>query len=95
MHGPRAPPQVMADEQVDTQRGNIGVLNSSVNLFMYIKDSIKRCVGISNGQTFFLLHKEFKQCLQNYSEKLVAKASSATPDPHAAFAHAPYGPHRS
>ena len=39
------------------------VLQSSIKLFQYIKTSIKRCVALNNGQTFFGLHKAYKKAL--------------------------------
>jgi vacuolar protein sorting-associated protein 53 len=53
-----------------------GVLHSSTSMFVFVKNSIKRCTALSTGQTFFLLHKEFKTCLLKYADWLAAKLPS-------------------
>jgi hypothetical protein len=46
------------------------VYGSSTNMFVFIKNSIKRCTGLTTGQTFLSLTKEFKGCMQQYMEML-------------------------
>ena len=49
------------------------VYNSSMNMFVFIKNSIKRCTALTNGTTFLALSKEFRTCLRNYAEALKSK----------------------
>ncbi|KAJ0409715.1 hypothetical protein ATCC90586_003223 [Pythium insidiosum] len=64
--------EVMSQEIVD-RNGQLPVFSSSVNMFAYIRNSVKRCLALTNGQTFFNLHVEFKHCFQLYSQRLLAK----------------------
>jgi vacuolar protein sorting-associated protein 53 len=64
--------EVMSQEIVD-RNGQLPVFSSSVNMFAYIRNSIKRCLALTNGQTFFNLHIEFRRCCQLYSQRLLAK----------------------
>jgi len=50
-----------------------GVLHSSTSMFVFVKNSIKRCTALSTGQTFYLLSKEFKNCLTKYCSWLAGK----------------------
>ncbi len=48
-------------------RGSNGnVYGSSTNMFVFIKNSIKRCIALTNGQTFFALSEEFRSCMRKY-----------------------------
>ena len=60
------------EEQVG-QDGALPVYTSSVQMFGYIKGSVKRCTALTVGQTFFDLHKEFKACLSQYGNILKKK----------------------
>jgi vacuolar protein sorting-associated protein 53 len=51
-----------------TVRGN--VFGSSMSMFVFIKNSIKRCTVFSTGITFLSLSKELKVCMQQYGELL-------------------------
>ncbi|OQS02626.1 vacuolar protein sorting-associated protein 53, partial [Thraustotheca clavata] len=64
--------EVMSAELVD-RNGALPVFSSSVNMFAYIRNSVKRCTALTVGQTFFDLHVEFKYCLTLYSQRLIAK----------------------
>ncbi|KAH9152259.1 hypothetical protein AeRB84_005282 [Aphanomyces euteiches] len=64
--------EVMAQEIVD-RNGALPVFSSSVNMFAYIRNSVKRCTALTIGQTFFDLHLEFKNCLGLYASRLIAK----------------------
>ena len=68
---------VMATERVDRD-GPLPVFSSSVNMFVYIRNSVKRCTALTTGQTFFHLHQEFKKCLQNYAQRLTDRLSLDT-----------------
>ena len=68
---------VMATERVDRD-GPLPVFSSSVNMFVYIRNSVKRCTALTTGQTFFHLHQEFKKCLQNYAQRLTDRLSQDT-----------------
>ncbi len=52
---------------------NCNVYNSSMNVFVFIKNSIKRCTALTNGTTFLSLSKEFRACLRYYAEALRGK----------------------
>lgn len=39
-------------------------------MFVFIKNSIKRCTALTTGPTFLSLSREFKTCFQNYAESL-------------------------
>lgn len=43
---------------------------SSLKIFEYIKKSLQRCTNFSTGVTFLSLSKEFRACLQLYSQRL-------------------------
>ena len=49
------------------------VYNSSTSMFVFIKNSIKRCTALSNGHTFLLLCKEFQNCLAKYCDLLKSR----------------------
>lgn len=51
------------DDDIDRDR-KLPVFSTSVNIFVYIKNSIQRCTKFTTGQTFFDLHQEFKTCLR-------------------------------
>ena len=56
---------------MDSSAGTYGnVYGSSTNMFVFIKNSIKRCTGLTTGQTFLSLSKEFKTCMQQYVKML-------------------------
>ncbi|KAF4315011.1 hypothetical protein BBO99_00009666 [Phytophthora kernoviae] len=69
--------EVMSAELVD-RNGQLPVFSSSVNMFAYIRNSIKRCTALTNGQTFFDLQSEFKHCFQLYSQRLLEKLPGAS-----------------
>jgi hypothetical protein len=52
---------------------NASVFNSSMNMFVFIKNSIKRCTALTNGTTFLSLSKEFRSCMRSYAEALRTK----------------------
>lgn len=68
----------LEDRTVDT-RGNHPVFTSSTKLFVYIKGSITRCTALTKGNTFFLLHRAFKDSLRKYSEVLSSKLPPPLP----------------
>ena len=68
----------LEDRTVDT-RGNHPVFTSSTKLFVYIKGSITRCTALTKGNTFFLLHKAFKDSLRKYSQVLNSKLPMQLP----------------
>lgn len=63
---------IAEDGSTDDQSG-LPVLSSSVNLFGYIKQSVKRCTGYSTGQTFYTLQKEYQEVLTRYGNLLINK----------------------
>mmetsp|Transcript_14248 Transcript_14248/g.29007 ORF Transcript_14248/g.29007 Transcript_14248/m.29007 type:complete len:956 (-) Transcript_14248:2231-5098(-) len=68
----------LEDRTVDT-RGNYPVYTSSTKLFVYIKGSITRCTALTKGNTFYLLHKAFKDSLRKYSRVLSSKLPPPLP----------------
>ena len=68
----------LEDRTVDT-RGNHPVFISSTKLFVYIKGSITRCTALTKGNTFFLLHKAFRDSLCKYSQVLSSKLPTPLP----------------
>ena len=52
-----------ADDDIDRDR-KLPVFSTSVNILIYIKNSIQRCTKFTTGQTFYDLHLEFKSCLR-------------------------------
>lgn len=60
-------------QEEDVTSGSTGhgnVYGSSINMFVFIKNGIKRCTALTTGQTFLSLSKEFKTAMQNYVEML-------------------------
>jgi len=57
------------------------VYGSSISMFVYIKNSIKRCTALTTGITFLSLSKEFRTCLQNYAESLRSKCPQSSGQP--------------
>jgi hypothetical protein len=57
------------------------VYGSSISMFVFIKNSIKRCTALTTGPTFLTLCREFKTCLQNYSESLRLRCPAVTGQP--------------
>lgn len=82
--------EVMGAEVVD-RNGQLPVFSSSVNMFAYIRNSIKRCTALTNGQTFFDLHNEFKHCFQLYSQRLLSKLPAAVAAPSGAGGSSGFG----
>ena len=63
-------------EGVDSVRGdvaNLSVLSSSVELFMYIKGSVKRCTALTTGQAFLELFREYRGAVRLYAQLLEQK----------------------
>ena len=58
----------------ESNSGSAPVYGSAMNMFAFIKGSIKRCTTITNGQTFLSLCKEFRTCLQQYCESLQSRS---------------------
>ena len=59
------------------------VYDSSIQMFVFIKNSIKRCTTLTTGKTFLALSEEFKRSLKLYSDSLRAKSISAMRTPTA------------
>lgn len=60
--------QSAGDGSNSTGSGNI--YGSSISMFVFIKNSIKRCTALTTGQAFLSLTKEFKTSMQQYAEML-------------------------
>uniref|UniRef100_A0A7S1XQR9 Vps53 N-terminal domain-containing protein n=1 Tax=Phaeomonas parva TaxID=124430 RepID=A0A7S1XQR9_9STRA len=71
--------QRISGEGVESVRGDVATLSvfeSSVDVFMYIKGSVKRCTALTTGQAFFNLQKQYKQCLREYAALLDSKVQA-------------------
>jgi len=64
--------KVIAEESIERD-GSLPIFSSGANLFLYIKNSIKRCTQFTNGQPFYDLFCEFKKILLDYSKVLESK----------------------
>lgn len=75
--------KALDEDKADRNQGatKLPVFTSSFNMFVYIKNAIKRCTALTTGKTFFDLSKEFKAYLVKYSRHLKAKLPSAAPGP--------------
>lgn len=52
-------------------KGSFGnVYGSASSMFVFIKNSIKRCTALTTGQSFLSLSKEFKSSIQHYVEMM-------------------------
>jgi len=58
------------DSEGGSSTSNCNVYGSSMSMFVFIKNSIKRCTALTNGLTFLSLTKEFKACMTQYAEML-------------------------
>jgi len=76
--------EAASDSTVDT-RGELPVLISSTNLFLYIKNSITRCTTLTKRKTLFSLYRAFQRILKKYSKVLLSKYPSALSGPAAAI----------
>lgn len=66
-----------AEENEEGAKGSDPYVSSS-KMFEYIKGSLKRCTGFSTGITYLSLSKEFRICLQQYSESLKFRCPTPT-----------------
>lgn len=57
------------------------VYGSSMSMFVFIKNSIKRCTALTNGQTFLSLSTEFKSCMAQYADMLKGRCPSGVGSP--------------
>ncbi len=57
-----------ADSNKDSEGNTLGhnVYGSAMSMFVFIKNSIKRCTAFSKGVTFLALSKELKACMHQY-----------------------------
>ena len=53
------------------------VYDSSMQMFVFIKNSIKRCTTLTTGNTFLALSNEFKVSLKKYGDSLKGKCVAA------------------
>lgn len=86
-----------ADSADSASKGN-NVYGSSMSMFVFIKNSIKRCTAFSKGVTFLALSKELKTCMHQYIGLLhkrcpaAEKIPSVFPAGGAAVSFYPLGP---
>ena len=67
--------RLSSEEDTTTSSGEGGnakmnIYGSSASMFVFIKNSIKRCTALCTGTAFLALTKEFKHCMQQYGESL-------------------------
>ncbi|KAK7331211.1 hypothetical protein VNO77_25429 [Canavalia gladiata] len=66
--------KLVQEETWDTEEGSqSSVLSSSMQLFLIIKRSLKRCSALTKNQTLFNLLKVFHRVLKAYATKLFAR----------------------
>ncbi|XP_030543340.1 vacuolar protein sorting-associated protein 53 A isoform X1 [Rhodamnia argentea] len=66
--------KLVQEETWDIEEGSQNnVLTSSMQLFLIIKRSLKRCSALTKNQTLFNLFKVFQRVLKAYATKLFAK----------------------
>ena len=67
--------KAVSEDEVDRNisGSKLPVFSSSVNMFVYIKNAIKRCTALTTSATFFTLTKKFQGCLEEYAEDLKNK----------------------
>ncbi|KAI4302260.1 hypothetical protein MLD38_038034 [Melastoma candidum] len=66
--------KLIQEETWDIEEGSeSNVLTSSMQLFLIIKRSLKRCSALTKNQTLFNLFKVFQRVLKAYATKLFAK----------------------
>lgn len=54
------------------------VYSSATGMFVFVKNSIKQCIALSNGHTFLLLAEEFQAVMQHYADILKARCPPET-----------------
>jgi hypothetical protein len=59
-----------------SSKGN--VYESSIQMFVFIKNSIRRCTTLTTGHTFLALSQEFRTSLKKYADSLRAKSVGPT-----------------
>uniref|UniRef100_A0A061RIS0 Vacuolar protein sorting-associated protein 53 n=2 Tax=Tetraselmis sp. GSL018 TaxID=582737 RepID=A0A061RIS0_9CHLO len=64
---------LIAAETWQVEEGHEQVLSSSTQLFAYIKKSLKRCTGLTKGQTLLQLYQAFQRVLRAYAGRLLAR----------------------
>ncbi|TQD69126.1 hypothetical protein C1H46_045341 [Malus baccata] len=66
--------KLVQEETWDIEEGSQNnVLSSSMQLFLIIKRSLKRCSALTKNQTLFNLFKVFQRILKGYATKLFAR----------------------
>nr|XP_011467639.1 PREDICTED: vacuolar protein sorting-associated protein 53 A isoform X2 [Fragaria vesca subsp. vesca] len=66
--------KLVQEETWDVEEGSqSSVLSSSMQLFLIIKRSLKRCSALTKNQTLFNLFKVFQRVLKAYATKLFAR----------------------
>ncbi|XP_078440105.1 membrane trafficking VPS53 family protein [Wolffia australiana] len=66
--------KLVQEESWDPEEGSqTNVLSSSMQVFLMIRKSLKRCSALSKSQTLFSLFKVFQKILKGYAAKLFAK----------------------
>jgi len=61
------------EETWEAEGGENNVISSSVQVFLHIKKSLKRCSLLTKGQTLFDLSSSFKVVLQAYAARLISR----------------------
>ncbi len=70
-----------ADQLTSGSISSGNVYGSAMSMFVFIKNSIKRCTALTTGQTFLALTKEFKTCMQQYTKMLRSRCPPSVGQP--------------
>lgn len=66
--------KLVQEETWDTEEGSqTNILSSSMQVFLIIRRSLKRCSALTKNQTLFSLFKVFQKILKAYATKLFAR----------------------
>ena len=68
---------LVKDETWAPESGENAVLSSSVQTFLHIKKSLKRCSALTTGQTLFDLSRAFQKVLRQYAGRLITRLPSS------------------
>ena len=77
----------LSEEELNQRRAALAfkprpcIFGSSLSIFTFIKNSIKRCTAFSTKWTFLSLSNEFKVCLGQYVDLLKTRCPKEKPVP--------------
>ncbi|XP_042483516.1 vacuolar protein sorting-associated protein 53 A [Macadamia integrifolia] len=65
--------KLVQEESWDIEEGQTNILSSSMQVFLVIRKSLKRCSAMTKSQTLFNLFKVFQRILKAYATKLYGR----------------------